>query len=153
LVIITNANEDDLNEIYAIELESFENPYPYSLLRAYYFLAGDLFLVAKDEKGKVLGYSLGVIQYGYRGHVVSIAVKKTERKRGVGSMLLMRLESKFRLKGCSHSYLEVNYGNKDGISFYNKLGYKVVKLQLNYYGRNQHAFIMVKDLLDRIGFE
>ncbi|BCU69205.1 GNAT family N-acetyltransferase [Stygiolobus caldivivus] len=153
MIIITNASEEDLRQIYEVEIESFDNPYPYSLLKAYYFLSGDLFIVAKDEQGRIKGYSLGIIQYGYRGHVVSIAVRKSERKRGVGSLLLRELETRFKGKGCSHSYLEVNYKNEDGIIFYKKLGYIVVKLQVNYYGRGQHAFIMVKDLLDRTGFE
>ena len=153
MVIITDVSEEDLRQVYDVEVESFDNPYPYSLLKAYYHLSGDLFIVAKDEEGRVLGYSLGIIQYGYRGHVVSIAVKRSERRKGIGTLLLTELESRFKAKGCSHSYLEVNYKNEEGIRFYVKLGYKVVKLQVNYYGRGKHAFIMVKDLSNRIGFE
>lgn len=147
MIIITNASEDDLQSIYEVEIESFDNPYPYSLLKAYYFLSKELFLVAKIDN-QTVGYSLGIIQYGYRGHVVSIAVKKNFRKRGVGTLLLSSLEKKFKEYQCTHSYLEVNVKNSPAISFYRKMGYIIVKLQKNYYGRGKHAYIMVKNFLE-----
>lgn len=152
MIIITNVTEEDLQRIYEIELESFEEPYSYSLLKAYYFLSKELFLVAKNGN-EVIGYSLGIVQYGYRGHVVSIAVRKDYRKKGVGLMLLKELEKRFIEYNCTYSYLEVNYKNIPAISFYNKLGYFVVKFQKNYYGRGKHAFIMVKSFLNGKAFE
>ncbi|BFH72482.1 ribosomal protein S18-alanine N-acetyltransferase [Sulfurisphaera javensis] len=152
MVIITNVTEADLPKVYEVEVESFEDPYPYSLLKAYYYLSRELFLVAKEGE-RVLGYSLGIIQFGYRGHVVSIAVKTEFRERGIGKLLLMELERKFREYKCTYSYLEVNYKNIAAIQFYNKLGYKVVKLQKNYYGKGKHAFIMVKSFIGDKGFE
>ncbi|MEM0373463.1 MAG: ribosomal-protein-alanine N-acetyltransferase RimI, partial [Sulfolobales archaeon] len=38
-VIISRATEEDLFQIYDIERESFENPYPFSLLRAYLYIS------------------------------------------------------------------------------------------------------------------
>jgi len=152
VIIITNVDEGDLQKVYEIELESFSEPYSYSLLKAYYYLAKELFIVAK-EGNEILGYALGIIQYGYRGHVVSIAVKRDYRDKGVGSLLLKDLESKFKAFNCTYSYLEVNYKNVPAITFYNKQGYVVVKFQKNYYGRGKHAFIMVKSFLNGKSFE
>jgi len=152
VIIITNVSEEDLQKVYEIELESFEEPYPYSLLKAYYYLAKELFMVARDGN-EILGYALGIVQYGYRGHVVSIAVKKDYREKGIGSMLLQNLENRFKALNCTHSYLEVNYKNIPAIKFYNKQGYVVVKFQKNYYGRGKHAFIMAKSFLNGKGFE
>lgn len=145
-------SEEDLSKVYEVEVESFEDPYPYSLLKAYYYLSRELFLVAR-EGDQILGYALGIIQYGYRGHVVSIAVKREFREKGIGRLLLLELEKKFREYYCTHSYLEVNYKNLNAIIFYNKLGYIVVKFQKNYYGRGKHALIMAKPFIGNKGFE
>lgn len=63
MILISNASEDDLDEIYRIEVNSFEKPYPYSLLRAYLVLADGLYLTAKYD-GKIVGYVIGIIQNG-----------------------------------------------------------------------------------------
>ncbi|BAB67176.1 ribosomal protein S18-alanine N-acetyltransferase [Sulfurisphaera tokodaii] len=152
MIIITNVDENDLPKVYEVEVESFEDPYPYSLLKAYYYLSRELFLVAK-QGDDIVGYSLGIIQFGYRGHVVSIAVKKDYREKGIGSLLLKELEKRFKEYKCTHSYLEVNFKNKTAIEFYHKLGYIIVKLQKNYYGRGKHAFIMVKSFSKDKSFE
>ena len=152
MIIITNVSEEDLQKVYEIELESFDEPYSFPLLKAYYYLAKELFIVAKEEN-EILGYALGIVQYGYRGHVVSIAVRKGYREKGIGSLLLKNLENRFKTLNCTHSYLEVNYKNVPAIKFYSKQGYVVTKLQKNYYGRGKHAFIMVKSFLNGKDFE
>ncbi|AHC50595.1 alanine acetyltransferase [Sulfolobus acidocaldarius SUSAZ] len=154
MIIISDAREEDLPEIYDVELESFDNPYPFSLLRAYYYISGDLFIVAKSGN-KVIGYILGIIQFGYRGHIVSIAVKKDKRGSGIGTKLISELENRFKLAyHCIHSYLEVYYKNMSAINFYIKNGYKAIRIQKDYYGREKHAIIMIKSLYDhQNGFE
>ncbi len=146
MVIIINASEEDLDQIYKIELESFDNPYPYSLLKAYLYLSPNLYIIARDDDNSILGYAIGIVQNRYRGHVVSIAVRKDSRKKGTGTQLLLELENRFRKEGCVYSYLEVHYKNEPAISLYRKLGYYIVALKRNYYRRGEHAFIMVKPL-------
>ncbi|WP_338599597.1 ribosomal protein S18-alanine N-acetyltransferase [Sulfolobus tengchongensis] len=145
MVIIADATEADLNQIYEIESKSFDNPYPYSLLRAYLFLASKLYLVAKNGD-KVVGYVIGIIQYGYRGHIVSIAVKPEYRNQGIGSELLNEIEQRFKQNGARYSYLEVSISNLSAISFYYTNGYIISYLRKNYYGRGKHAFVMIKNL-------
>ncbi|MCY0884014.1 MAG: GNAT family N-acetyltransferase, partial [Acidianus infernus] len=112
MVIITDATEDDLQQIYEIEVESFDNPYPYSLLKAYLYIADGLYLVAKED-GKILGYVIGIIQFKIRGHIVSIAVRKSYRNKGIGKLLINEIERRFKLGHCKYSYLEVMTTNKD----------------------------------------
>ncbi|MEM0174205.1 MAG: GNAT family N-acetyltransferase, partial [Sulfolobaceae archaeon] len=125
-VIISRATEEDLFQIYDIERESFENPYPFSLLRAYLYISGNLYLVAK-EQDLVLGYIIGVIQFNIRGHIVSIAVRREWRNKGIGSMLVSELERRFKDFNCRYSYLEVAINNTPAINFYRKMGYIIVK--------------------------
>jgi ribosomal-protein-alanine N-acetyltransferase len=152
VVIITDATEDDLPQIYEIEVESFDNPYPYSLLKAYLYIADGLYLVAKED-GKILGYVIGIIQFKIRGHIVSIAVRKNCRNKGIGKLLINEIERRFKLGHCKYSYLEVMTVNRDAFFFYVRNGYFPLFVRKNYYGRGKHAFIMVKDLYSRKGLE
>ncbi|EZQ03153.1 GNAT family N-acetyltransferase [Candidatus Acidianus copahuensis] len=153
MVIITNATEQDLTQIYEIENESFEQPYPYSLLKAYLYLSGDLYLVAK-ENDYVLGYIIGIVQFKIRGHLVSIATRENSRRNGIGSILLSELERRFKIAyNCFYSVLEVMTTNKEAISFYSNRSYYIVNTKKNYYGRGKHAYLMLKDLLERRGLE
>ncbi|AWR97125.1 GNAT family N-acetyltransferase [Acidianus sulfidivorans JP7] len=147
MVIITDASEEDLPQIYNIEVESFDNPYPYSLLKAYLYIASGLYLVAKDDNNNILGYIIGIIQYKVRGHIVSIAVKKEYRNKGVGNMLIKEIEKRFLAYNCSYSYLEVMITNYSAIFFYRYNNYYIIFTRKNYYGRGKHAYIMIKRLL------
>ncbi|ARM75766.1 ribosomal protein S18-alanine N-acetyltransferase [Acidianus manzaensis] len=152
MVIITDASEEDLPQIYNIEVESFDNPYPYSLLKAYLYLANGFYLVAKED-GKILGYIIGIIQFKTRGHIVSIAVKKEYRNQGIGNMLINKLEERFLSASCFYSYLEVMVTNYSAIFFYHSNNYLIMFTRKNYYGRGKHAYVMVKYLLNREGLE
>ncbi|MEM4076664.1 MAG: GNAT family N-acetyltransferase, partial [Metallosphaera sp.] len=116
-IIISDAWERDLEDIFKIEAESFDNPYPPGLLKAYLSLADGLYLVARLGE-QIVGYCIGIVQFKTRGHVVSIATLKAARNRGIGSALLNELEERFKKLGCTYSYLEVNVNNSDAIRFY-----------------------------------
>ncbi len=145
MVVILDAKEEDLTEIYSIEVESFDKPYSIGLLRAYLFLSQGLYLVAKEDD-RILGYTIGLIRNRYRGHVISIATAKSNRRSGIGSHLLNELNERFRDAGAVYSYLEVEVTNRSAIKFYLHNGYLISFTRENYYGRGRHAFIMVKPL-------
>ncbi|BBD73967.1 ribosomal-protein-alanine N-acetyltransferase RimI [Sulfodiicoccus acidiphilus] len=151
MVIIDNASLSDLEEVYEVERRSFEDPYPLALLKAYLFISGNLFVVARD--GKVVGYAVGVMQGRWRGHVISLAVEPEFRGAGLGKSLLGELHRRFGRLGCTYSFLEVGVSNEIALGLYRSLGYYVVGLKVGYYGRGKHAFIMVKDLKGRKGVE
>ncbi|BCS91858.1 ribosomal protein S18-alanine N-acetyltransferase [Metallosphaera javensis (ex Sakai et al. 2022)] len=151
-IIISDAWEEDLEQIEKIERESFDNPYPFSLLKAYLQLAEGLFLVARDGD-RVVGYCIGIVQLKVRGHIISIASSSEVRRTGIGSLLLQELERRFHKLGCTYSYLEVNVNNEEAIRFYYNRSYRVVRTRRNYYGRNKHGFVMVKNFKGESGFE
>lgn len=144
---IYNASLYDLNAIYAIEKESFEEPYPPSLLKSFMILFNDMFLIAKSSDD-IVGYIIGGIRNGVMGHVISIAVKENFRGRGVAERLLVELERLFYDKKAKFSYLEVNVKNTRAISFYRKMGYRISGFRVDYYNKGVHAFIMQKPLVE-----
>jgi len=147
VVIISDASEEDLEQIYEIEVESFDKPYPLSLLKAYLYLS-NIYIVAKEDS-KILGYAIGIIQFKKRGHVVSIATRKESRKKGIGTLLLSTLEKTFINNNCTYSYLEVMITNREAIRFYRNMNYLVIYTKKNYYGRGRHAYIMMKSLINK----
>ncbi len=147
MVIISDASEEDLEQIYEIEVESFDKPYPMSLLKVYLYLS-NVYIVAR-ENSKILGYAIGIIQFKRRGHVVSIATRKEYRKKGIGTSLLSTLERMFINNNCTYSYLEVMVTNSEAIEFYRNMGYLIIYTKKNYYGKGKHAYIMMKSLINK----
>lgn len=97
----------------------------------------------------VLGAWDGPLLVGYvageRGapcsRVVSIGVREGWRRRGVGTLLVKRVEEELGA-GCVE--LEVKTSNKGAVRFYESLGYKRVGVLRDYYGRGSHAYLMRK---------
>lgn len=93
---------------------------------------GGVIFLAEDD-GSVCGCAAGWIipeddedllgHYpSQSGRVVELFVSDTVRGKGVGSMLMRRMEEYFRTKGCDSVRVEVFSGN-DAHAFYAKIGY------------------------------
>ncbi len=144
-VIIRTALYSDLEGVFRIELESFRIPYPKQYLAALLALAGDLFLVAETREG-IVGYAVGVLRVNNMGHIVSIAVAKRWRRKGIGTKLIRELERRFREKKMKVSRLEVRVSNEPAIRLYERLGYKIIHRVKNYYPDGEDAYLMIKEL-------
>ncbi len=144
-VKIREFEEKDLNDVYEIELESFPNPYGKNLLLYYHKESPDTFLVAEFLK-RVVGYVIAVVEYGDVGHILSIAVKKEFRRRGIGSLLLEEILKRLKRKNCKSVYLEVRVSNIPAISLYKKYGFICKGIIRKYYLDGEDAFLFKKDL-------
>ena len=82
-------------------------------------------------------------------HITNIAVKSTERGRGIGRFLLATLIGKAREKGASTVSLEVKTTNKPAISLYESFGFKVAGVRKRYYNNLFDAYVMWLDLEGR----
>lgn len=144
MIIITDAKPDHLDAIYEVERSSFERPYPRGLLKFYLLLTPRTFLIAKDSRsGRIVGYAVGLLQWGIVGHVISIAVLEEYRRKGIGRALMKELETRLSGMGALYFVLETSleWGT---VVFYNKLGYRVARFLRSYYGRGDHGVLMVK---------
>ncbi len=144
-VIIRTAVYKDLDDIYRIETESFRYPYPRKYLAVLIALAGDLFIVAESEK-RIVGYAIGVLRVNNTGHIISIAVARNWRRKGIATKLMQELERKFRERNMKAAILEVRVSNNPAIRLYEKLGYKIIDRLKNYYPDGEDAFLMYKEL-------
>jgi ribosomal-protein-alanine N-acetyltransferase len=136
----------NLNEILAIEKDAFEKkevfPKEYFLELSKKWPEG--FLVAKLD-GKILGYIVGE-KNSDSGIIISIAVKKNWRGKGIGRKLTEKLLENFKKEGMRIVFLHVREENKEAINFYQALGFKIRELVENYYSNGENAYLMEKSL-------
>jgi len=84
-----------------------------------------LFFVALDGTSVV-----GTIMAGYDGHrgwIYSVAVAKSQQRKGVGSMLVAAAEKELIARGCVKINLQIMEGNESVVGFYKALGFVVEK--------------------------
>ncbi|ADG13913.1 ribosomal protein S18-alanine N-acetyltransferase [Methanocaldococcus infernus] len=143
MVLIRRFKSEDIDEVEEIEREAFRKPYPRNLILGLWAMYPNLFYVA-ELNGRVVGYILGTLDWG-NGHIVSLAVKKEFRRRGIGEKLLKTLEHYyFNVLKCNYIILEVRVSNIVARKFYYKMGYKDRKLIPNYYEDGEDAILMIK---------
>lgn len=136
----------DLDGVMRVELESF--PLPWS--RESYL--GELsnsfasYLVC-DLEGEIIGFG-GIWVVFDEAHITNVAIASARRQRGLGTMLMERLEAIAREKRAQRILLEVRTSNYSAQRMYNNLGYIPTGLRKEYYTDNQEdAIIMTKFLI------
>ena len=83
----------------------------------------DLFLVATEDS-RVIGTVMGGYD-GHRGWIYSLAVDERERHKGIGSVLMDKIEQELRMHGCLKVNLQVVGSNSGVIEFYKGIGFSV----------------------------
>ncbi len=147
-VTIEDASIRHLDRLYEIETECFENEaftkqQIAQLLTEYNTLS----LVAK-ENGKIIGFVICSIDIGRDrliGHILTIDVSLSSRRKGVGLKLLQRIEKLFRERNVKTCHLEVREDNIGALRLYEEMGYKRIGRLRNYYGKANGLYLM-KDL-------
>lgn len=86
------------------------------------------------ENNKVLGVIMGILrkydEYDYLdykcpkcGEILELIVSQKVRSKGIGSLLMNKMEEYFKNIGCKYITIDVFAYNKKGINFYKKQGY------------------------------
>lgn len=86
------------------------------------------------ENDKAIGLIMGCIppydEYDYldykcpkRGRITELIVTSKIRSKGIGNMLINKMEDYFKTVGCEYILVDVFAYNNIGINFYNKCGY------------------------------
>lgn len=128
-----------------IEHSSFgDDAYDRNLFAEFFHKWGDLFLVA-ERRGKVCGYMVTCMR-GERAELVSVAVDPAERGRGAGSALLAGTLRRLRRRRAARLGLMVRQANAPARAFYEKFGFRKVRIVRKYYEDGEDGLLMTKDL-------
>lgn len=129
-----------LSQMAAIEREAFEMPWTEAMFipevedpSAYYVVG-----VRGDE---VICYG-GFHKVLDEAHITNIAVKSTERGKGIGKFLMSELIARAKLADITRMTLEVREGNIPAIKLYESFGFKVEGVRKKYYDNKYDALIM-----------
>lgn len=111
----------------------------------------DSFLVAQMN-GDILGYIMCRLENGFsdfrkfrvvkKGHIVSIAVKKEYRKKGIGGKLLIEAVNTLKKQKVSECFMEVRTINHNAINLYKKIGFESIRKIKAYYQDGADALVM-----------
>lgn len=101
-----------------------------------------------STKELVVGY-IGIWSVIDQGHIISIAVRETLRKAGIGELMIIGAVESNQLIGNNELTLEVRVSNEAAQNLYKKFGFKVVGRRKKYYSDNREdAYIMTTSGID-----
>lgn len=143
-VTVEDASVKYLDRLYEIETECFgEEAFAKKQIAQLLTDYNSISLVAR-ENGEIVGFLMGMIypdRKAINGHILTIDVSPSHRRKGIGKMLLQEMESIFSQKSVQACLLEVREDNVAAISLYRKLGYKEVGRLENYYGNANGIYL------------
>jgi len=137
---------DLLDQVVAIERLSFSDPWSREMFRSELQIGGGTYARVAEREGSVLGYLLAVLVVD-EAHLGNLAVHPSERRSGVGQMLLDDLMETARKRGIHRVTLEVRESNQNARKFYYDNEFIDVAMRKNYY-RNpvEDAIVMLRSL-------
>jgi len=139
-ITIENASPQHLNTIWEIEKKCFEAE-AFTKQQIVQLLTdpNSICLVAKLDR-QIVGFIIGTIyreRKALSGHILTIDVLPTHRRKGIGLRLLQEIEKIFKEKNIKTCCLEVREDNTAALKLYKKLGYvQVGKLKMYYLNAN-----------------
>jgi len=148
--------EEDLDEVLAIEKDSFSAPWPREAF------ASDLnheespharSYVLRDAGGSGSGICGYLCFWMIEGDldIHNVAVRRSERRQGAGRiMVAMALEEAAR-EGCRRAFLEVRPSNQAAIELYKAFGFEPVGRRKSYYEDTGEDAIVMRALVPETG--
>ena len=133
--------ERDIAEVVAIEEETFSSPWSADSFLQESKNKNNIYLVVEDN-GEVIGYC-GLWGVVGEGQITNVAVRKDNRNRGVGKIMLTKLLEIGVNQGLESFTLEVRESNKSALRVYQSLGFYSAGIRKNFYTEpTEHAVIM-----------
>jgi ribosomal-protein-alanine N-acetyltransferase len=123
----------DLDQVLAIEQDSFTNPWTEGMYRAELKNEGVcFFFVAKDQDRRVVGFC-AFWHIVDEVHINNLAVAPGLRRQGIGSALLERVLREGAAMHATRATLEVRASNVPARRLYEHFGFTVAGIRRAYY--------------------
>ena len=133
---------EDFNEIKDVLKDEFDDFWNDSILKSELENPNSQYFVAK-YKNNIIGFA-GILILIDSTEITNIVVKKKERRKGIGNLLLKKLIDETSKLNKEMISLEVNENNTIAISLYKKYNFKEEGLRKKYYNGVSNAIIMTK---------
>jgi [ribosomal protein S18]-alanine N-acetyltransferase len=143
---------EDLEAIFRLDEICFAEEFRFdrSSMREF---AGDkdaVTLIAED-RGELIGFVIAHVkrvETRCQAYIVTVDVAPDWRRKGLAKELLAEVEACALAEGARRIHLHVFTGNDAAIRFYERLGFKGIRIVYGYYGAGLDAIVYRKDLHD-----
>ncbi len=137
-----SATLKDVSSLAKLEAQLFtpEN-YPISRRMFRYHIQRNRIIVALDDAGEIIGYTLALLRKRW-AKLYSLGVLKKHRSEGIATALLTLLSEELKMQGYEYILLEVRVDNPKAIALYERYGFKTIRRASGFYKDGCDAFIM-----------
>ncbi len=129
----------DIEAVASLEERVFPEPWSARAFSEELAAEGRSYLVC-EQSGQVVGYA-GLLVVAEDAHVVTLGVDPDRQRRGLGTLLMLRLVEIALAAGAVNLTLEVRVGNEAAQALYRRFGFVPVGVRRRYY-RVEDALIM-----------
>jgi ribosomal-protein-alanine N-acetyltransferase len=140
--VIRNVRFEDLDLIAQVNFAAYGHPIDPIILRQYFELFSETYLVAVHE-GEVVAFCIGGIKFGTDGGwILDLAVRPSCQNKGVGRRLTHKMFDLLREKGIRKLSLTVKPLNTVAIDLYTNIGFESGEIQSDYFGKGADRKVM-----------
>lgn len=140
-MLIRRMVEEDLPQVYAIELETFSDPWSEEDFKKSMQEPDNGYLIAELDE-IVVGYC-GYWGIAGEGYIYNVAVKKDYRRHRIGYQMLNTLITESFARGISSFTLEVRRSNEAAIRLYESLGFENAGIRKGFYSKPQEDAVIM----------
>ena len=139
-------NSEDVEAMFQLDQECYPPGIAYSRreMKWYLRLPGADCLVAEQD-GALVGFIVTERESDL-GHIITLDVAESQRRRGVGTALLAAAEARMFEAGVRQVWLETATENAPAVAFWQKHGYRTEAVLKKYYSDRLDAYEMRKGL-------
>ena len=145
MIKIENMTLEDYEKIKDNLQKDFDDFWTHTILKSELENEMSKYIVAK-ENDNIVGFA-GIIVLPDDIEITNIVTKKSERKKGIGKLLLEKIIEMSRETKKEFISLEVNEKNEIAINLYMKFGFEKVGTRKKYYNGTDDAIIMTKKIM------
>jgi [ribosomal protein S18]-alanine N-acetyltransferase len=136
-IAIAPATPDDAQALAALHAGALPPGWPATDF-ADYATASNRILLKAQEAGALLG--LAIVQIAAdEAEILSIAVAKEARRRGLGSAMMAACIESCETRSVSTIFLEVAEGNGAALALYARMGFSILSRRADYYQGGRSA--------------
>lgn len=149
--VLRRAELGDLIPVMEINLKTLPEHYSDYFYESLLAEMPESFLVGEID-GRPVGYVMCKSEYGFssfkklgfvkKGHLVSVAVLREQRRRGIGRALVEEALRGAQSKKCDELYLEVRCSNNEAVALYEDMGFVIKQRLKAYYRDEEDAYMM-----------
>ncbi|HYK42393.1 MAG TPA: GNAT family N-acetyltransferase [Thermoanaerobaculia bacterium] len=135
----------DFAKMVALDQQCFEPGIAYSpdeMRRFLRFSTREAVVVERDAR--ITAFCIGYRSPARTGRILTIDVSASERRNGIGKMLLEEVAGRLSRAGARETVLEVDVTNEGAIRFYERLDFRRTARIADYYGVGRDAYEMVR---------